>query len=73
MSFERVFTIPEAARFLRCSPKSLSDPAWRRSLGLPVVYVGRSVRFLRSDLLAFLHCQRDANQFMTNQDPERAS
>ena len=59
---DRVLTIPEAADFLRCSPNSLSDPAWRRSVGLPAVRIGRSVRFLESDLVRFLRGQREITQ-----------
>lgn len=56
---ERVLDVQEAARFLRCSPNSLSNPAWRRSVGLPAVHIGRAVRFLESDLLEFLRGQRE--------------
>ena len=59
MMNERVFTVKEAARFLRCSPRSLEDPAWRQSIGLPAVRIGRAVRFLKSDLLIFLEGQRE--------------
>ncbi len=60
MMNERVLTVKEAARFLRCSPRSLADPGWRQSVGLSAVRIGRSVRFLQSDLLVFLKAQREA-------------
>lgn len=59
MGRERVLTSVEAARLLRCSRRSLENPAWRRSVGLPAVRIGRSLRFLESDLLAFLRGQRE--------------
>ena len=59
MMSERVLTVKEAARFLRCSPRSLADPAWRQSVGLSAVRIGRAVRFLQSDLLVFLKGQRE--------------
>ncbi len=60
MMNESVLTVKEAARFLRCSPRSLADPAWRQSVGLRAVRIGRAVRFLQSDLLIFLRGQREA-------------
>lgn len=60
---EKVFTAQEAARFLRCSPNSLKNPIWRRSVGLPAVRIGRSLRFLQSDLVEFLHGQREEHLY----------
>jgi len=56
---EKVFTAPEAAHFLRCSANSLKNPTWRQSVGLPAVRIGRSLRFLQSDLVKFLQGQRE--------------
>ena len=64
-----MLTIGEAAEFLRCSANSLSDPAWRRSVGLPAVRIGRAVRFLESDLIGFLRNQREITRQPRWQEP----
>ena len=56
---DKIFTVEEAADFLRCSAFSLRDPKWRRHVGLQAVRVGKSLRFLKSDLLKFLDRHRE--------------
>jgi len=56
---EEVLTTDEAAQFLRCSSGALRDPDWRRRVGLQAVRVGKSLRFLKQDLLRFLKERRE--------------
>jgi len=60
---ETLFTVEETSRFLRCSMDSLRDPKWRRSVGLQAVRVGKSLRFVKSDLLRFLEKNREILEF----------
>jgi Helix-turn-helix domain len=41
----RLFDISETARRLQVSAATLADPRWRRRVGIPVVKVGRLIRF----------------------------
>ncbi len=47
---DRALTKKEAAARLGQSPRSLGDPRWRRRVGLRATRVGRSLRFLESDV-----------------------
>lgn len=58
-SQDQVFTADEAAQFLKCSPNVLRDPEWRRRIGLRAIRVGRSLRFLKHDLLQFLEERKE--------------
>ena len=52
---DRALTKEEAAARLGQSPRSLADPRWRRRVGLRATRVGRSLRFLESDLVRLLN------------------
>ncbi len=52
---DRALTKEEAAARLGQSPKSLADQRWRRRVGLRATRVGRSLRFLESDLVRLLN------------------
>jgi len=54
-----VFTTDEAAQFLKFPPGALRDPDWRRRVGLQAVRVGKSLRFLKQDLIRFLEERRE--------------
>jgi hypothetical protein len=54
-----VFTTDEAAQFLKFPPGALRDPDWRRRVGLQAVRVGKSLRFLKKDLVRFLEERRE--------------
>jgi hypothetical protein len=54
-----VFTTDEAAQFIKYSPGALRDPEWRRRVGLQAVRIGKSLRFLRRDLIRFLEERRE--------------
>ena len=41
----RLFGISEAARRLQLSEATLADPRWRKRVDIPVVKVGRLIRF----------------------------
>jgi Helix-turn-helix domain len=41
----QLFDIPETARRLHLSEATLADPRWRLRVGIPVVKVGRLIRF----------------------------
>ncbi len=64
----RVLTTAQAASLLAVSPKSLADARWRRRVGLRATRVGRSLRFLESELERLLARgleqlpKRDANE-----------
>lgn len=47
---------PEAARYLHCTPRGVRELWARREL--PAVRVGRLVRFLKSDLDAYVAARR---------------
>ncbi len=59
MQSYQVLTSDEAAQFLRCNTNSLRDPTWRRRAGLHAVRIGRSLRFLKSDLVKFLESRHE--------------
>ena len=44
----------EAGKILGQSPKTLADSRWRRRVGLKAIKIGRSLRFLHSDLRRLL-------------------
>ena len=54
-----VLTTDEAAQFLRCSPNVLRDPEWRRRIGLRAVRIGKSLKFLKRDLLQFMEERKE--------------
>ena len=54
-----VLTTDEAAQFLRCSPNVLRDPKWRRRIGLRAVRIGKSLKFLKRDLLQFMEERKE--------------
>ena len=41
----QLLDIPDAAQRLKLSPDTVADPRWRQRVGLPVVKVGRLIRF----------------------------
>lgn len=41
----KLLGIPETARLLQLSEATLADPRWRHRVGIPVVKVGRLIRF----------------------------
>lgn len=41
----QLLDIPDAAQRLKLSPYTVADPRWRQRVGLPIVKVGRLVRF----------------------------
>ena len=47
---EKILCKEEAAKIVAHSPKSLADVRWRKRVGLPVIKIGRSLRFSLSDL-----------------------
>lgn len=50
----RALTKDEAALILGVSPNSLADSRWRRRVSLRATRVGRSLRFLESDIQSLL-------------------
>jgi excisionase family DNA binding protein len=69
-----VFSIEQAAQFLGVQPKTLRSAA--RSLKIPSYRIGQDLRFLRTELIAFLRSARafDANgQAVTNPITKRAA
>lgn len=50
------FTTEEAAQFLKVSLVSIHN--WKRDKGLQFCRIGRSIRFKKSDLVAFAEKQR---------------
>jgi hypothetical protein len=54
-----VFTTDQAAEFIKYSSGALRDPAWRRRVGLQAIRIGKSLRFLKYDLLRFLEERRE--------------
>ena len=51
-----ILTKAEAARFLGIRPRTLDE--WRAAKAIPCIVRGRYVRFLKSDLVAFLERHR---------------
>jgi Helix-turn-helix domain len=56
---EPVFTVKEIADFLRIEEEKVANPAWRRSVGLPAIRLGRELRFCESDLRKCLEGRRE--------------
>jgi len=56
---DRGLTKDQAAMSLGASPNSLADPRWRRRVGLRATRVGRSLRFLESDVQSLLRRGRE--------------
>ena len=56
---DRALTVAQAAEILAVSPKTVGDVRWRRRVGLPATPIGRSLRFLESDLYRLLARCRD--------------
>ena len=54
-----VFTADEAAQFIKYHPGALRDPEWRRRVGLQAIRIGKSLRFLKHDLLRFLEERKE--------------
>lgn len=54
-----VLTSEEAAQFIRYSPNVLRDPEWRRRVGLQAIRIGKSLRFLKRDLLLFMEERKE--------------
>jgi hypothetical protein len=57
---QQLLTIREASEQLRLSPSSLKNKQYRQRLGIPVVYLGSSVRFTAQDLEQFVARNRQA-------------
>ena len=53
---EEFLTIKEAAEFLKVSLVSIHN--WKREKNLPFYRLGRSIRFLKKDLIAFAEVKR---------------
>jgi excisionase family DNA binding protein len=58
----RWLRLPEAASYLRVSPRSLSNRTWREQRGIPTVRLGRLLLFDASQLDAWLNCQNEGGQ-----------
>lgn len=52
---ERALKKAEVALLLGHSVNTIADPRWRRRVGLRATKVGRSLRFLESDIQSLLH------------------
>ena len=61
-----LLTREEAAKFLGISPISLWNSAYRARIGLPVIKVGRLVRFAESDLQKLVEKGRKHMPAMTS-------
>lgn len=59
---KKALTKEEAARYLGLSPRSLADARWRNRVGMPAVKIGRSLRFLLSDLQKLIKRSREKTQ-----------
>lgn len=47
---EPIYTTKEVATFMKLSEKTIGNPSWRRSVGLPAIRLGRELRFRQSDV-----------------------
>lgn len=56
---EPLLTCREVADLFKCSPRSLGNPAWRRSIGLPAIKLGRGLRFRPADVEACMEKRRE--------------
>lgn len=63
----RTFSLDEAARFLKCSPRSLADRRYRERIGLDVRRVGRRLVVLENDLLRVLGIESAASEADTRE------
>lgn len=52
-----LMTTEETATLLRCSPASLRSDICRRRWNIPFVRIGRSIRYNRPDVLAWVAAQ----------------
>lgn len=60
---DRALTKQAAAALLHMSPNSLADPRWRRRVGLRATRIGKSLRFLQSEVNRVL--QRGLENFQS--------
>lgn len=56
---DRALTPDQAALRLGFHAETLKDPEFRRRVGLPAVRIGRSLRFLESDVLRIIEKGRE--------------
>lgn len=59
---DRALKKDEAAQLLGHSVSTLADPRWRQRVGLRATRVGRSLRFLESDVQSLLRRGREHHQ-----------
>jgi hypothetical protein len=52
--FERLLRKERAAEVLDLEVSTLDDARWRQRVGLPIVKIGKSLRFRQSDLEALI-------------------
>jgi excisionase family DNA binding protein len=56
---EEIYTTKEVAAFIKVSAKTVGNPVWRRSVGLPAIRLGRELRFRESDVKKCLEGRRE--------------
>jgi excisionase family DNA binding protein len=56
---ETIYTTKEIATFMKISEKTVGNPAWRKSIGLPAIRLGRELRFRESDVRKCLDGRRE--------------
>jgi excisionase family DNA binding protein len=54
-----VLTLEETAAVLRVPTETLRRPWWRRRYGIPAIRIGGRVRFLESDVRAWLEQNKE--------------
>ena len=56
---EPIYTTKEVATFMKISEKTVGNPTWRSSVGLPAIRLGRELRFRQSDVRKCLEGRRE--------------
>lgn len=56
---EPIYTTKELAAFMKVSEKTIGNPVWRKSVGLPAIRLGRELRFRESDVRKCLEGRRE--------------
>jgi hypothetical protein len=56
---ETIYTLKEIAAFMKVAEKTVGNPAWRKSIGLPAIRLGRKLRFRESDVRKCLDGRRE--------------
>jgi hypothetical protein len=56
---EAIYTTKQVAAFMKVDEKTVGNPQWRRSVGLPAIHLGRQLRFRESDIRKCLEGRRE--------------